>query len=663
MKKIIPLSLIAVASLYAAEIELAPINVESTHVSEVSKKAQVSADLAEALSSEVPSIDMSRRSGIANDIFIRGQKRDNISVTVDGTKVFGACPNRMDPPASHILANQIEEVDVTEGPYDVENFGVLSGGVKIKTKKPTKGIHGELNLGLGGWNYRKYGATLSAGNDFIRVLISASTESSDQYKDGDGNTLAEQTALKAPVKNQYQDAYKDEKAYEKKSITSKAFVNVTDDQELRLSYTANRSDNILYPNTPMDAAYDNSNIYSVGYNIKNITNVYKDIDLQYYYSDVDHPMDTRYRTIPTGLTGMMAMMNGKYMTAELQTMMRGVKLKNNFDINSYKLLLGLDGSVRTWQGQKYSTSFTTGAQSAPTTQIPHTATENKAVFTKIEKEFGDLKVEVGARYDSTKITPQDTTLNQSNNYNAFNANILTTYNIDNANKVFLGFGKSARVPDARELYIATNGNDKLKQVTNQEIDLGYELKNNLLKFKIKGFYSKLNDYIYYSNTTKTFTNIDAKVYGGELSASLYATDYLTIDAGLSYKKGQKDKALAGQTDKDLADIAPLRGKVGVSYEYMNNSVASIETQFSDKWSAYDADNGEQEIAGWGIVNMKVEHSFPKGFGLTVGVNNLLDHTYAVSNTYVDLTLLPAGTQTMLLNEPGRYVYTNLTYKF
>ena len=654
MKKIIPLSLIAVASIYAAEVELAPISVESTRITEVSQNAQVSADLAQALSEKVPSIDMSRRSGIANDIFIRGQKRDNISVTVDGTKVCGACPNRMDPPASHILANQIEEVDVIEGPYDVENFGVLSGGVQIKTKKPEKGIHGELNFGYGTWAYTKYGATLSAGNDFIRVLVSASTESSDQYKDGDGNTMAEQNENKASIAgNKYQTKYKNEKAYEKKSITSKAFVNLTDDQELRLSYTANRSDNVLYPNTPMDAAYDNSNIYSVGYNIKNITDIYKDIDLQYYYSDVDHPMDTKYRA--SGATA--------YMTAELQTMMRGVKLKNDFDINSYKLQIGLDGSVRTWQGKRYSTNVATGVQGASSVQIPHTATENRAAFTKLEKEFGDLKIEVGARYDSTEITPQDTTANQSNDYNAFNANMLTTYSINKANKIFLGFGKSARVPDARELYIATNGNDKLKQVTNQEVDLGYELKNDLLRFKIKGFYSKLNDYIYYSKTSATFTNIDAKVYGGELSASLYATDDITLDAGLSYKKGQKDKALTGQTDKDLADIAPLRGNVGISYEYMSNSIASIETQFSDKWSSYDADNGEQEIAGWGIINMKVKHSFPKGFDLTVGVNNLLDHTYATSNTYIDLTLIAAGTQTALLNEPGRYVYTNLTYKF
>ena len=75
-KKIIPLSLIAFISLHGESIELDAINVESTIITEVAQNAQVSADLATALSSSVPSIDMNRRSGIANDIHIRGQIRD-----------------------------------------------------------------------------------------------------------------------------------------------------------------------------------------------------------------------------------------------------------------------------------------------------------------------------------------------------------------------------------------------------------------------------------------------------------------------------------------------------------------------------------------------------------------------------------------------------------
>ena len=131
MKYVVALSAItlAVSSALSAE-ELGTIEVESTRLSDVSGNEVKSADLAEALAKKLPSVSIVRRSGIANDIILRGQKKDNINILIDNTKVYGACPNRMDPPTSHILTNNIESVEVIEGPYDVENFGTLSGAEK-----------------------------------------------------------------------------------------------------------------------------------------------------------------------------------------------------------------------------------------------------------------------------------------------------------------------------------------------------------------------------------------------------------------------------------------------------------------------------------------------------------------------------------------------------
>ena len=65
------------------------------------------------------------------------------------------------------------------------------------------------------------------------------------------------------------------------------------------------------------------------------------------------------------------------------------------------------------------------------------------------------------------------------------------------------------------------------------------------------------------------------------------------------------------------------------------------------------------------MNFKVKKIFAKSFGLVVGIDNVFDSTYAVSNTYKDLTLVAGGgdDDVMLLNEPGRYFYTNLKYTF
>ena len=150
------------SSALAAE-ELGIIEVESTRLSDVSGEEVKSADLADALSNTIPSISIVRRSGIANDIILRGQKKDNINVLIDDTKIYGACPNRMDPPISHVLTNTIDSIDIIEGPYDVENFGTLSGAVKITTRKPAKGLSGEVSVNAGSYDYRKAAATVSGG--------------------------------------------------------------------------------------------------------------------------------------------------------------------------------------------------------------------------------------------------------------------------------------------------------------------------------------------------------------------------------------------------------------------------------------------------------------------------------------------------------------------
>ena len=45
----------------------------------------------------------------------------------------------------------------------------------------------------------------------------------------------------------------------------------------------------------MDADYDDSDIYTLGYTIRDLGLFSKQLDLDYYYSKVDHPMSTNLR--------------------------------------------------------------------------------------------------------------------------------------------------------------------------------------------------------------------------------------------------------------------------------------------------------------------------------------------------------------------------------
>ncbi len=667
-----PIIILGSGSLALAE-QLGTISVESTRLSDVSGEEVKSADLADALGKQLPSISIVRRSGIANDIILRGQKKDNINITIDNSKIYGACPNRMDPPTSHILTNNIESIDIIEGPYDVENFGSLSGSVSIITKKPTQDLQGEISVNMGSWDYRKTAASFSGASERIGFMLSVSQESSGQYEDGDGNDFYQQIANldpSAPVGVQYKDVYRNLDAYDKRTLMGKLFFDVSDNQQLRLSATANRSDDILYPSSKMDALYDDSNLYNIEYSITDLGKYSRALDVQYYVTEVDHPMSTFYRNSSGPNSA-----NEKI--SQLSTEMQGFKIKNRLDINAdSELSIGIDSSVRNWDGEYLGE----GTQAAVNgyDSIADVDTQNTALFAELERRFSGFDIKTGVRFDDTSITPDSNSGLPSNDYQSVSANIRSTITASANTHYFIGAGKSTRVPDARELYFQGAmvsgmmvmtplvGTPDLDDTSNYEIDLGMENSYNAFNVKTRLFYSQLKDYIYYNadNTTNAFENIDASIYGVEINGSVFVNDALFIDFGLAYLRGEKDQPLAGQTDTDLAEITPLKASLSANYEYGYKNIASIELVAVDAWDNYDADNGEQALPGHGVINIKLTHHLSKQFELTAGIDNLLDRTYAASNTYKDLTLLADGSgDVMLMNEPGQYAYINAAYKF
>jgi iron complex outermembrane receptor protein len=422
----------------------------------------------------------------------------------------------------------------------------------------------------------------------------------------------------------------------------------------------NRSDNILFPNSPMDALYDDSNIYSLGYTAKNLGSLSKKLDIELYRSTVVHPMGTEYRV--AGATA--------YMISKLSTEMQGAKLSNTLELGNHTITAGLDTSERNWDGRYSRTVVATGVVTQMGKAIDDADTKNRAVFLKDKIALSDkLTLEAGARYDSTTIdTPKATALDRD--FSDFGGYLFSKYAIDNSLNIFGGIGRATRVPDAKELYFTSSagavfGTDTLKAVTNNEIDLGIEKKFDSANVKAKVFYSKLDNYIAYnaSKATNNYENVDATIYGIDLSGTYAFNDNISLDFSTAYQVGTKDKPLTGQTETNMPDIAPWRGNIGVNYELENNFKIEGDMLASAPWSRFDAANGEQQLGSYFVFNLKGTKMLGKELEFTAGVDNIFDNTYAVSNSYKDLTLLAGGGDIMILNEPGRYFYTQLKYKF
>jgi len=580
MKKVAFISMMSMATvlyLHGQDFDLQAIDVEEsvnmTIVKDVAGEEVRSADLADALYKIDPNIQLIRRSGIANDIILRGMRKDNINILIDGGKIYGGCPNRMDPPLSHILASNVQNIVVKEGPYDVENFGTLSGVVDVETLPPSKGFHSEINLNVGSWGYRKIGAQASGGGDKVRVFVGASTESSGQYEDGDGNTLAEQVdnyaeANPAVAGAKYAPAYHDMKAYDKKSAMVKLYANVADNQEIKLSYTLNRSTDVLYPNSKMDALKDNSDLFNAKYTIHNLGQYSKELDFEFYNSWVYHPMGTYYRVS--------AVMMDIVMENVMNSRIYGGKVKNSMKFLDGILTYGVDASKRKWNGKYVKNGNFSGIFS-----INYAETKNSALFAEFDKHFGKVDMQIGLRYDDTSVSNADPAVN-SKDYTSLNGYVFGNFHMSDSTKLFAGIGKSTRVPDGKELYFQDKtglyiGTSNLEQTTNYEADFGVEQEFSNLVVKGKLFYSILKDFIAFnsSKTENKYENIDAKLYGISFDGTYTITENIYTDFGIFYLRGKKDEPLVGQTDRDLPNITPLKGNVAVIYDYDDSLMVKL----------------------------------------------------------------------------------------
>jgi iron complex outermembrane receptor protein len=662
MKRLSLLSLAAVAALATESVTIQKITVEASAPKSDTKsinadqivKFSRQSDLGEMLSGALPEITHVRTSAIGNDIVLRGFKKDNLNVTIDDAKICGACPNRMDPPAMHISSSQIAGVEVQEGPFDVTQFGSLGGAINVVTKDPAKGLHGEVSATLGSYDYRKISTTLEGGNDSVQALVGYSRETSGQYKDGDGKTLSEQAESSTKP---YSAAHKNDDAYERQNFWAKIVGNIDNNQKLTLSYFGDRADNVLYPRYPMDALMDDTDMFKAKYQLFNLGTFSEEFLIEAYHSKVEHDMGTDFRT-------------GMSSVSLVDATIKGVRTENTALIAETEITFGLDLSTRNWNGTK-------GNRTNPytTIQIPDVDTDNIGIYAKALKTLGSLDLSGGLRYDDTTIDPDQSltgmATTKERDYDNISANVLGRYHYSTHGNFFVGAGQTSRVPDARELYFANVGNTNLNETINREIDMGIEHTLGNLHLKGTLFYSDLKDYIYAYKVvgmTTSFANIDARIVGGDITADYLLNNEWSLQSSIAYQKGTKKDvsqldslATLPQTDKDLADIPPLKGRVALVFDDSKNYA---EAEFiAARHQTYDANNGEQAIGGYGILNLKYGTELGSGFSLTAGINNFFDRTYAVSNSYIGLTTVMEGAQPLVLNEPGRNFYTTLSYQF
>jgi len=643
--------------------EMEPPTQESLTVREV--RESPARDMGEALK-QIEGVSSVRKGAIANDVVLRGFQKDNINVLVDGTRIHGACPSRMDPPSFHLDFAEISEIKVLKGPYDVSNPGSLGGMIDARTKQPGKGFNSDFNVTYGSFDRMDGSVTASYGNNRLDGLLGYAYKRSGVPKAGNGSLITD--IYPSTSANRYRADTIDSRAYEINTGWTKFGLKPTDNSRMEVGYTYQDADHVLYPYLRMDAEYDRTQRLNWSYRIEKVSPVVKEVNLQAYWNQVKHLMDDRLRASSTPSATVTRIYS---MQTDAETRMIGLKANGSFAVGDGTLKSGIDYYNRNWDALNMRAMYTPGQAYSPLNMIPDVFVDNLGLFAEYEIPFADKFIfKAGLRGDLTWIeTDKGNPLvaeGTDTDFAESSGNVQLTYTPVTGLELFTGFGRGIRTPDPQELYISLpamapaitwRGNPGLQPTINYQADVGAKYAATRFYVNASVFHSWLQDYInFYSEsaTAKSYQNIDATMWGSELGTQISLPYDLFVKGTLSYVEGKNRDG-----NRPLSEIPPLSGSVGLRYD---NGTAFCEliANMAREQDRVDSGLNEQRTPGWATTDLKAGVIY-KSLSLYAGVYNLLDKHYYSHLSYLR-DPFASGTG-FKVPENGRNFYANITYTF
>jgi iron complex outermembrane recepter protein len=631
-----------------------------------------------------PGVSAVTRGADASEPVIRGLGWERVSTRVGNHPVYGACPSRMDPPATYIPASSVEAVEVVLGLPSVTLGPGGTGGKLIVRNDYDRGPDaGSTAQGSAEvvWHEARdgYSAAVSGYGGRSDLDIKATLDRSDlgDYTSGDGRTVPanrEDTAVSASLGWRPDDA---SRLY--------GSVNFTEEKD------------VDFPSLPMDVEFSESTVLTLGYETLRDGEAIERVEINAGYSYVDHLMNNKNKAN--------RMMMQAETPSEAETW--SARMLADYRIGEQKLLtLGVDAEQLSRDATR--TRFMPATAARFTDHIwPDVQSENLGAFAELNlTTTGPWRFRLGARIDQAAsdadaaddmivLGPgnRDTIRNryvEANGPDAavtdrddtmVSANLTAHYVIDEGVTTYLGVGRIVRAPNQTELYFAYApapggylvGNPALDVEVKNEINAGLTLERATFTASLSAFAAKVDDYIYQTSiqridvngdgttdNVRGFRNVDAELYGGELAAEWQAGEQWTIPVTLAYVRGKNTS-----DNRDLPEIPPLSGSVAMRYRVEQARPWWVEAgmQFAARQDKVDTAFPEDETPSYALFHLRGSFKMSKAITLEAGVENLLDEEYHDHLTRE--ALLPSGDLAPgdEVPGPGRGYYIKLAYTF
>jgi len=610
-----------------------------------------------------PNVSGVRRGGFGLDPVVRGFANSRLNIRVDGlTSTATACPNRMDPPTSHIRISDIERVEIHHGPHALQ-FGPSFGGTVnfVKHKKPeveSLTFSGDVRGGFeSNTGHRLSDARILVANPIFDLLFSGGLSYAGDYTSGNGIGV--------------------NAGFQSYDYGLDFGLNIAENHRLNAGWTQSFVRDADFPSLSMDMAVDDTYKITLGYVFTPVNNSYiRELRLNGYHNMVDHEMNnfnrpslsmrTAQALAETRSSGMQAHINGFSSTGTwaLISSFDQVDVKGNRFV-TFNMGPNAGNSIiyKLWQDSRIT---------------------NAGLFVGTEQFSGTWMFSGGIRIDynkadATDLAPRFQNRDLSSEHLNLSISGGVSQAISNDTRVSFYLGRGVRSPDVTERFInflavgrnafEFAGNPNLKSEANNQADLIFETRVNDIQFRMNLFAAYTTNYIsavinpdlnpvgINAPGVREFRNVgDAVFTGFEISGSTPVFNNWNLQADVSYTFAEYTNS-----GEPVAEIAPLETALSLKGVLFDKLSPRLSIRRVSAQNRYDQAFGESRTSGFWLANIELGYVIGFGLHLNAGVRNLFDEVYMEHlNRNFNPEISSEGEKLM---EPGRRVFAELTYRF
>jgi len=631
----------------------------STSLQAADMKRELDPDLGETLRL-LPGVSSVRRGPLGLDPVVRGLRETQLGVFVDGTRMFGAGPGRMDTALSHVDSLDFERVEILKGPHALTHGAGAMSAVLASSHEPPdyeqRDVGGELLAGFASAGSRTtWRAMIEGGAPGSAYSLSATRRDGRDYEDGNGT----------PIDGRYES-------------TDLRFLGRWDagsQDRLRLRLGWQGQDDMEYPGRLMNARLFRTRSAIFEWEHAASSDEGLDWELQAYVHSIEHEMDNDGK--PTAEPDPLRMPPFAIL-AEVDTRSdtNGLRWIGSWQAGeSWAFEAGFDAYDLTRNAERRMSRRDNGMVMFEDLIWPDAnIVDAGAFFVGTWRRSEDLAWSLGARFDQVEADADepgaffldhvDADVEQSD------SNLSLTVAVDWSPApgwtLRAGLGRVPRSANALERYsdrfpstrfqVAAEflGDPSLEPEVATELDVGLAWASDRVSLFADAFYRDIDDYITFTPDPNLPVRLPSSVPTVFRYVNGPGAEYYGAEAGLEVRFAEDWSAAATAAwlrgtdelyDEPALGVPPLNGTVSLKWRrprvWIEGRVRWADSQDDVATARY-----EVPTAGYAVYDLLVGATLDHGFALNFSVENLTDKFFvdhlSSSNPYSKERIAESG---------------------